>query len=162
VSDAGHFGGNRGQGLATEILVVAILGDMTPEVIAETVLALMDGHLGRQPEGPAQAGIAVLRQPGQPAELSGLMSGKIEAAELQKLTVMTKPAQVSGLRQYRQRMDWPDPGQLAQARVVGVGSQKLIGLGFDRIALTDQATRFCQDQPEHDDRGRIERHWQSR
>src|ERR1700680_5067586 len=85
MSDARHLGSDGGQGLAPEILVVAILGDVTPEVIAEAVIALLDCDLGRQPEGPAQAGIAERREPGLTAELSGLMGGKIETAELQEL-----------------------------------------------------------------------------
>ncbi len=58
--DARHLGGDGGQRLAAEMLVVAILDDVTSEVIAKAVLALTDGDLGRQPEGPSQAGVAEL------------------------------------------------------------------------------------------------------
>jgi hypothetical protein len=113
MSDARHLGSDGSQRLAPEILVVAILGNMTPEAIAEAVIALLDGDLGCQPKGSAQAGIAELRESGLTAELPGLIGGKIETAELQELAVMVKPAQVSRLRQYRQRMDRPDPRHLA-------------------------------------------------
>jgi hypothetical protein len=70
--DARHFGSDGAQGLAPQVPVVAILGDVTPEVIAEAVLTLTDGDLGGQPKGPAQTGIAELRQPGLTTELSRL------------------------------------------------------------------------------------------
>ncbi len=60
MSDARHLGSDGTQRLAPEILVIAIFGDMTSEVIAKAILALTDGDLGRKPEGPAQAGIAEL------------------------------------------------------------------------------------------------------
>jgi hypothetical protein len=42
-----------------------------------------------------------------------------------------------------------------------MGAQEFICLGFDRIALTDQAAGLCQDQAEHGDRRSIQRHRKS-
>ena len=50
--------------------IFAIPGDVTLELGAKAVVALADGDLRRDPEGPAQPGIAEFGQPGLAAELA--------------------------------------------------------------------------------------------
>ncbi len=61
VSDARHLGGDGGKRLAPEILIVAILGDMALELVAEAVIPLADCDLSGHPKRSTQAGIAELR-----------------------------------------------------------------------------------------------------
>src|SRR3954468_21430080 len=64
VHDAGHLGGDRGQRLAPQVGVVPIACDVALELVAKAVLLLTDRHLAGEPQGPAQAGVAVFRQLG--------------------------------------------------------------------------------------------------
>lgn len=104
MGDARHLGGDGGDRLAAEVLVVGILGD----VAAEGVLALPDRHLGGEPEGSSQASVAELRQPRLAAEHAGLVRRKIEPAELQELAMVIEAAQIAGFSQYGQGDDGPD------------------------------------------------------
>jgi hypothetical protein len=70
VGGARHFCGDCGERLASQIGIVAIPGDVTLELGAKAVVALADGDLRRNPEGPAQPGIAEFGQPGLAAELA--------------------------------------------------------------------------------------------
>ena len=158
---ARHLGGNGSQRLALEIGVVAIPGDVALVLGSEAVIALADGDLGGNPEGASQSSIAELRQPGLTAKLAGLVGGEIEAAELQELAMMTEAAQVAGLGQDGHRDDRSDARNLPQALIVGVVNQCSMGLVLDRIALTDQAASFGEDQAEHRDCSAVERHRQA-
>jgi hypothetical protein len=62
MNNARHLGGDGDGCLASQILVLAVFGNMAAEAITEAVVALADGDLGGQPEGSAQTRIAELRQ----------------------------------------------------------------------------------------------------
>jgi hypothetical protein len=87
VSDAGDLGGDSCERLALEVGVVPISGDIAFILVPEAVLALPDGDLASQPEGPTQSGVTELGDLGLAAELAGLLRRQIEAAELQELAV---------------------------------------------------------------------------
>src|SRR3954452_16437428 len=106
VHDAGHFGGDRGQRLAPQVGIVPVAGNIALELVAEAVLFLADRHLAGEPQGPAQASVAVFRQLGLTPEGAGLMGGQIKPAELQELTMVAKAAQVAGLGQNGECGDW--------------------------------------------------------
>ena len=53
VRDARHLGGECSHRLAAAIRVVAVAGNIAAKLVAETVVALADGDLGRHPEGAA-------------------------------------------------------------------------------------------------------------
>ena len=86
-----------------------------------------------------------------PRILAGLLSGEIEAAELQELAMMAEAAQVAGFGKDGHCIDRTDAWDLAQALVVGVLAEQVVGLSLDLVALTDQATSLGNDHPEHTD-----------
>ena len=161
VHHARHLGGDRGQRLAPQVGIVPIAGDVALELVAEAVLPLPDGDLSSQPQGPAQAGVAVLRQLGLAPEGAGLLGGQIKPAELQELPVMAEAAQIAGLSQDGQGVDRADARDAAQQLVVGVVGQEGVGRGLDGVALLDQPARLADDEPEHAHRRSIWRHRQA-
>ena len=121
--DARHLGGDGGDRLAAEMLVVGILGDVAAVARLEGVLALPDRRLGGEPEGSSQANVAELGQPRLAAEHTGLMCSKVEPAELQELAMMAETTKIAGFGQYGQRDDGADAGQLTKPRGVGIARQ---------------------------------------
>ena len=128
MNGARHLGGNGSQRLALEIGVVAILGDVALVLGSEAVVALPDGHVGGHPEGASQPSVAELGKHGATAELPRLMRGKIEAAKLQKLAMMSEAAQIAGFGENGHRIDRTDAWHLAQAIVVSVLAEEGVRL----------------------------------
>lgn len=139
--DARHLGGNCGHRLAAQIWIVAISRDVAFELVPESVLTLSDGDLPGDPQGAAQPSIAELGKTGLASILAGLLCRQIQSAEFEKLTVMVKAAEISGLGNDRQRVDRPDAGYLSQELVILAVPQQFVGLRFDLIALPDQVDR---------------------
>ena len=120
---------------AAQIWVVAILRDVSLEFVLEAVGLLQDGSLSGEPERASEAGVAIFGDLAWAAEHAGLDGGKIHAAKLQKLTVMVEAAQVTGLGQDGQRVDWSYDGYGAQQLVIGSLSQQFDRPVFDGVAL---------------------------
>lgn len=118
------------------------------------------GDLRGHPEGSAQSCIAILRQLGPTAERAGLAGREVKAAELQELSVMAEPAQVSGLGQDDQSIDRSDSRAPPQQLVIMMISQRELRDLLDPVALPDQAPRLANDHPEHRDRRALFRHRQ--
>ena len=57
------------------------------------------GNLGRHPEDATQTSVAVFGNLAGSAEAAGLISGKIQTAELEELTMVVEAAQVAGFGQ---------------------------------------------------------------
>src|SRR3954469_24478508 len=148
VHHAGHLGGDRGQRLAPQVGIVPITGDGALERVAEAVLFLADRHLAGEPQGPAQASVAVFRQLGLTPEGAGLMGGQIKPAELQELTMVAKAAQVAGLGQNGERGDWSNPWNPTQELVVRALVQELDGHCLKGVALLNEAARLSDHKAE--------------
>ena len=90
-----HLGGYGDIGHAFAIGTGGITPEISFELVSEAVLGLTHGDCSCHPEGATQACVAVLRQLGGTAELSGLLGREIETAELEELAVMVEAAQIS-------------------------------------------------------------------
>ena len=162
MGDARHLGGDCGERLAPEMLVLGILGDVSAIMFPECVVALPDRDLGRQPEGAPQSGVAELGQLGLAAEGAGLMGREIEPAELEELAMMAKAAQIAGLGENGQGDEGSDTRELAQPGRIWIVEQESLGLGFDLVALAQEASALGKNHAEHCDRRRIEPYRQGR
>ena len=114
MNGARHLGGNGSQRLALEIGVVAIPGNVTLVFGPEAIVALADGDVGGHPEGASQSRVAKLRKHGATAELSGLVGGEIETAELKELAMVTEPAHATDFGEDGHGVDRADAWHLAQ------------------------------------------------
>src|SRR3954454_4014131 len=130
VHHARHLDGDCGQRLAPQVRIVPITCDVALDLVAEAVLFLADRHLAGEPQGPAQASVAVFGQLGLTPEGAGLMGGQIKSAELQELTMVPKAAQVAGLGQNGERGDRSNPWDPTQELVVRALVQELDGHGL--------------------------------
>src|SRR5215212_5035730 len=139
VHDAGHLDGDRGQRLAPQVGIVPITGDVALELVAKAVLFLTDRHLAGEPQGPAQASVAVFGQLGLAPEGAGLMGGQIKSAKLQELTMMAKAAEVAGLGQDGERGDRSNAWDPTQELVVRAFVQELDGHSLKGVALLNEA-----------------------
>ena len=148
---ARHLGGNGCERLALEIGVVAIPRDIALVLGAKAIVALANGNLGGNPESTPQTGIAILRELCLTSELARLMGRQIEAAELEKLAMVTKAAKVASFRQNDHGVDRSDAGDLAQSPVVRVVGHRSVSLLLDLIALPDEATTLGHNHTEHGD-----------
>ena len=96
------FGGDGAKGFTLPIWTLRIGPDIARILVAKRILPHPDGPIRGHPEGIAEPRIAMLREPAHATELSGLLRTEIESTELEELSVMGKPAQVSGFRQNRE------------------------------------------------------------
>ncbi|OBQ84877.1 hypothetical protein A9K71_21205 [Mesorhizobium sp. WSM3873] len=60
---------------------------------------------------------------------------------------MSETAKIAGFGNDRQRIDRPDAADLAKELIILAVPKQLIGLGFDLIALPDQAACLVNDHP---------------
>jgi len=102
---------------------MALLRNVQPEA-ARRERGDQHGGLCRDPEGAAQAGVAIFRDLAAAPELPRLHGGQVHSAELQELAVMAKATQVAGLGQNGERIDGADARDRAQEAIVRmVGEQ---------------------------------------
>lgn len=98
-----HLGGDGAEGFALPIRILRIGLDIPRILFAERILPHPDGPIRSHPEGIAEARIAMLQEPADPPELSGLLCAEIKPTECEEVPVMQKPAQVPGFCQHRER-----------------------------------------------------------
>src|SRR5215207_8289820 len=161
VHDAGHLGGDRGQRLAPQIGIMPIACGVALELVAEAILFLADRHLASEPQGPAQASVAVFRQLGLAPEGAGLMGGQIKSAILQELTMVPKAAEVAGLGQNGERSNRSNAWDPTQELVVRAFVQELDGHSLKGVALLNEAARLGDDKAEQANRRGVDRDRQS-
>lgn len=140
VYGARHLCRDRGIGLAAQMGIVSILGDVALELVPEAVGPLENGGLAGHPHRAPQAGIAVLRDTALTAEHAGLDSGEVHATELQELPMMPEPTQVTGLGQDGHGVDRADAGNGRQQLVIWQIGEQFDGPGLDLVALPDKAS----------------------
>ena len=75
--------------------------------------------------------------------------------------MMMEAAKISSLSNDRQRIDRPDTWDLPQEQIILAMPQQFVRLRLDLITLSDQATCFGNDHPEHADGRCLQRQRQS-
>ncbi len=156
--DARHLGGDGTEGFAFPIRILGIRLDIPRILFAKRILPHPNRPIRGHPEGIAEPRIAMLREPAHPTELSGLLRAEIESTELEKLSVMRKPAQVPGFRQNRERKNRSHSRQGAQPLIIGLGLKRLVGLVLNRGPGGAEVLMFRQHHTEHLDGLGVFRH----
>ena len=87
---ARHLGGDSSQRLTLQIGIVTIACNVALVLGSETVVALANGDLCRDPERTPKTRVAELGELRLAAELARLVGRQVEATELQELAVMRK------------------------------------------------------------------------
>ena len=87
---ARHLGGDSSQRLTLQIGIVTIACNVALVLGSETVVALANGDLCRDPERTPKTRVAELGELRLAAELARLVGRQVEATELQELAVMTE------------------------------------------------------------------------
>jgi len=109
------LGSDSDVSLALTVCTTWITSHVALELGPETVFAHAYSNAGGHPKDRTESRVAAFRKSRETTELSRLFGGEIESTELQKLPVMRKPSQISGLGEDGQSRDRPDARNAPQS-----------------------------------------------
>src|SRR5581483_4126285 len=149
IDNARHLACNGNVGHALAIRAEGIFPDISFELLSKAVLSLLDRDGGCHPESASQPSVAVLGQLSGATELAGLLSGQVEAAELQELAVMVKAAQVAGFGQDGQGQNGAYARNLFQATEVIVVAEISVSSLFQLLPKLAKPAHLVEQNAEH-------------